>query len=128
MQLHHFMDKKALTSWGWRIPFLAGAVVASVGFFVRTTESAKEAHRAQAAAAAKYCQTGQSSRSILLQVSGSRGSSSSGMWNIEYGLKAGRGVSSSITSSTFSITRSKTRVASFRTSIHPWGGTGLSFC
>ena len=66
--MHHFMDKQALVSWGWRIPFLAGSVVAAVGFFVRTSESAKRAHRAQAAARAKYQQAGKSSKSIILQV------------------------------------------------------------
>lgn len=44
------LAKPDMSAWGWRVPFLVGAVIAVVGFWIRRT--ADETHPAQAALAA----------------------------------------------------------------------------
>ncbi|PZR40671.1 MFS transporter, partial [Paraburkholderia fungorum] len=34
--LSHYLDKAALESWGWRIPFLAGVLIAPLGLYLRS--------------------------------------------------------------------------------------------
>ncbi|PXW28406.1 MFS transporter [Paraburkholderia caballeronis] len=33
--LSHFLDRAALESWGWRVPFLAGVLIAPLGLYLR---------------------------------------------------------------------------------------------
>lgn len=59
--LSHFLDTDSLESWGWRLPFLAGVLIAPLGLYLRSrigddtpggleaTDASRSAHAAQGA-------------------------------------------------------------------------------
>jgi MFS transporter, MHS family, proline/betaine transporter len=68
----HNLDQGQLESWGWRIPFLIGLLIAPVGWWVRRhmdeTEAFLEASQPQAAAPGLGGQLQQNRRNILLTI------------------------------------------------------------
>ncbi|MBA4706791.1 MFS transporter [Aquitalea aquatica] len=68
----HNLDQGQLESWGWRIPFLIGLLIAPVGWWVRRhmdeTEAFLEASQPQATAPGLGGQLQQNRRNILLTI------------------------------------------------------------